>query len=66
MQALKSGRFLYAGFYCIMNEAISVCRFLKVKGSYMWVYTVQRMMQFQPVGSYKWKVLMCGFLLYNE
>ena len=25
----------------IMNEAISACRFFKVKGSYMWVSTVQ-------------------------
>ena len=47
---LKSGRFLYASFYCISsncsgfdyneNEAISTCRYLKVEGSYMLASTV--------------------------
>ena len=35
-----SGRFLYAGFYGVMNEAILACRFLQVQGSYMLVSTV--------------------------
>ena len=34
LYVLKSGRFSYADFYCIMNEEISACIFLKMEGSY--------------------------------
>ena len=44
-----------------MNEAISACKVLKVEGSYMWVFTVQWMKQFQPLDSKSGRFLYVGF-----